>query len=318
MSLRPLILVLLGTCLGATAVASERRYDVEIVILENTDTRAGESERWRPEVIVPEIEGAIALEGPVELAPMVRADLLAETPEGFEPLPSEQRKLGGAIRKLQESGAYRVLRHLAWQQPALGEDEAPRIRVHNGESMTVRVPIKDFGELYALEAESGGDDADATAATTTDAQAREETAVFGADRTLGGRVQPLLRPVEIHPLDGTIRLVVSRYLHIYTDLYFTSPVEWTALPVAAVDSEAVDVDPAADGTATESADPAANGIATTAIARGPEGQPMLSYPFVQRRRMRSGELHYLDHPVLGLLIRVDRAEESEPAATAAQ
>jgi hypothetical protein len=26
----------------------------------------------------------------------------------------------------------------------------------------------------------------------------------------------------------------------------------------------------------------------------------------QRRRMRSGELHYLDHPLLGLLIKVSR------------
>jgi len=324
MPFRPLILVILPFCLCATTFASERRYNVEIVILENADTLAGESERWRPEVVVPEIEDAVALEAPVELAPMVRAERLADLPEGFENLPPEQRKLGGAIEKLRESGRYRVLRHLAWQQPALGEDEAPRIRVHNGEAMTVRVPIEDFEELYALEDEASradgeneSPDGDPHAADNGTAEAgatRQTTRILGADRTLGTRVQPLLRPVEIHPLDGTIRLVVSRYLHIHTDLYFTAPVEWMSLTDTAADGDGEEDGVGADDSAADAEEPdgvQSTGLDTTRIARGPEGRAMLSYPFVQRRRMRSGESHYLDHPVLGLLIRVDRAEETD-------
>lgn len=324
MSFRPLLLAVLSLCLCGTAVANDRRYNVEIVILENTDARAGEIERWRPEVVVPEVEDAAALEGPVELAPMVRADRLADLPEGFENLPADRRKLGGAIRKLQESGRYRVLRHLAWQQPALGEEEAPRIRVHNGEAMTVRVPIENFEELYALEDEASqpdGETASPDAASEPASEpaidaginvgtARQSAQTFGADRTLDTRMQPLLRPVEVHPLDGTIRLVVSRYLHIHTDLYFTAPVEWTSLtdPASDTGGDAAD-DTGADE--DESNEGRRAGLDTTRIARGPEGRAMLSYPFVQHRRMRSGELHYLDHPVLGLLIRVDRAEEAD-------
>jgi hypothetical protein len=320
MPFRPLLLAVLSFCLCGTAVANDRRYDVEIVVLENTDSRAGERERWRPEVVVPEVEGAVALEGPVELAPMVRADRLADLPEGFENLPADQRKLGGAIRKLQESGRYRVLRHLAWQQPALGEEEAPRIRVHNGEAMRVRVPIENFEELDALEDAASQPDGEAASqdpatepanepASDDVGSTRKTARTFGADRTLGTRMQPLLRPVEIHPLDGTIRLVVSRYLHVYTDLYFTTAVEWTSLTDPAPDSGR---DAAGDGDVDEkrSNEGQAVGLDTTVVARGPDGRAMLSYPFVQHRRMRSGELHYLDHPVLGLLIRVDRAEEA--------
>lgn len=300
---RILFAALLGFFACNSALANDRRYDVEIVVLENTDTSAGEAERWKAEVTMPDVEGAIALEGPVELAPMVRSDLLAETPEGFEPLPSDRRKLGGAIRKLQESGRYRVLRHLAWQQPALNEEAAPRVRIHNGEAMTVRVPIRDFEELYALEdapADEGNDrQAEGAASTGT-----PESRVFEV------RAQPLLRPVEIHPLDGTVRLVVSRYLHVYTDLYFTAPVDWTDLPVAPEAESDTDAEQAnADSTSTGE-DSKTTGLDTTMIARGPNGRAMLSYPFAQHRRMRSGELHYLDHPVLGMLIRVDRAEEA--------
>lgn len=320
MSFRPLLLAVLSLCLCGTAVANDRRYNVEIVILENTDSRAGEIERWRPEVVVPEVEGAVALEGPVELAPMVHANRLADLPEGFENLPTDRRKLGGAIRKLQESGRYRVLRHLAWQQPALGEEEAPRIRVHNGEAMTVRVPIDNFEELYALENEASQPDGetasqDAASEPATDAginvgTARQSAQTFGADRTLGTRMQPLLRPVEVHPLDGTIRLVVSRYLHIHTDLYFTAPVEWTSLTDPASDTGGDEADDAG-AAEEESNERQPTGLDTSRIARGPDGRAMLSYPFLQHRRMRSGELHYLDHPVLGMLIRVDRAEEAE-------
>jgi len=315
MPLRPLLAVALGACLCLPAFAAdERRYDVEIVILENMDVRDGELERWRPQVVVPRIEGAVAVDAPAEPAPMVRADRLAEPPEGFEPLPPERRRLDGAIDRLRESGQYRVLRHLAWQQPALGEDAAPSIRVHAGEPITVRLPIESFGQLDALErGAAGGDPAPAGAAVDGDRQ--NETAdaevgvrTFGADPGFDARVQPLLRPVEIHPLDGTIRLVVSRYLHVYTDLYITTPVAWTELaettpgnaaePSATAASEAGEADRDA-------------GMDTAQIARNGEGRPMLSYPFVQHRRMRSGELHYLDHPVLAMLIRVDRAEEGE-------
>lgn len=312
MSLRPLFLATLSLCLCGTALANDRRYNVEIVIIENTDTSAGAVERWRPEVVLPDIEGAAALSGPVELAPMVRRDELGDLPEGFEPLPSDKRKLGGAIGKLRESGRYRVLRHLAWQQPALGEEDAPRIRVHNGEAMIVRVPIRDFDELYRLENEATDDSmSTGEASSNTDAGGEGSTRTFGAERGTGARVRSLLRPVEVHPLDGTIRLVVSRYLHVYTDLYFTTPVEWTALPRSQSDSGGQDGgNEDASGNAAGMGEPSAN-TGTRNIARGPDGSAMLSYPFRQHRRMRSGELHYLDHPVLGLLIRVDRAEEEE-------
>lgn len=321
MPLRPLFLAALSVCLCGTALANERRYNVEIAIIENTNTSAGTAERWRPEVVVPDIEGAVSLPGPVELAPMVRRNELGDLPEGFEPLPSEKRKLGGAIRKLRESGEFRVLRHLAWQQPALGEEDAPRIRVHNGEAMTVRVPIRDFDELYALEDETTGDSMSSGEQSSgtdggiqdgdTAGNATNQAQTFGTGRDTGARVRSLLRPVQVHPLDGTIRLVVSRYLHVYTDLYFTSPVEWTALPRSQSGAGDRDLEGTGEPGNESGTDEPSAGTGMMHIARGPDGSAMLSYPFKQHRRMRSGELHYLDHPVLGLLIRVDRAEEEE-------
>ena len=49
----------------------------------------------------------------------------------------------------------------------------------------------------------------------------------------------------------------------------------------------------------------------THVTRGPDDRPLLSYAFQQQRRMRSGELHYLDHPVIGLLVKVTPYESEE-------
>ncbi|MFO7592486.1 MAG: CsiV family protein [Pseudomonadota bacterium] len=68
-----------------------------------------------------------------------------------------------------------------------------------------------------------------------------------------------LRIEEVPGLSGTLTLILSRYLHIETDLLYRETEEHV-------------------------------------------------YRLEQSRRMRSGELHYLDHPVLGIAIEVRRAE----------
>ncbi|MDX1595302.1 MAG: CsiV family protein [Gammaproteobacteria bacterium] len=359
---RPLLPLLLGLACAFTLPAqaqeeNKRRYDVEIVILENTDISAGERERWQARVTVPEVEGAIAFEPRSELARMARRERLAETPEGFEPLPPEQLKLGGAIQKLEESEQFRVLRHIAWRQPAVDREQSLPVRAYHGEPVTVRVPITDFEELYAMEqmaaelaaaeaeeAEEGEADgemaesvADEDATTEAEAADTAETRTsergefaagtvedagsartFGAGPMFQSRVRPLLRPVEIHPLDGTVRVVVSRYLHVYTNLYYTTPVQWTVMPGMGGQrrsDEEETGDQQGENTDAGAMEPAYNaptgGAGLPSVALGPDGNAMLSYPFVQHRRMRSGELHYLDHPVIGMLIRVDRAPEQE-------
>lgn len=71
-------------------------------------------------------------------------------------------------------------------------------------------------------------------------------------------------------LEGELKLILSRYLHLETDLrYYTGEV---LQPLDAIQDEFADL----------------------------VTQPLV-YRLKQGRRMRSGELHYLDHPGFGLL-----------------
>lgn len=86
-------------------------------------------------------------------------------------------------------------------------------------------------------------------------------------------------------LEGTVAVTLGRYLHFRADLYYHAPL----LGQPPVDRAAAP-DPA--GTGAGSLDPA--------MLR-PAGYVQMH----QSRRLRSEELHYLDHPKLGVLVRID-------------
>ena len=68
-------------------------------------------------------------------------------------------------------------------------------------------------------------------------------------------------------IHGTIKIVLARYLHIYTDLIYRQ--------------QLTNPTPAWDGT---------------------ESQLYKEFPVNFHRRMRSKELHYIDHPLVGILV----------------
>jgi hypothetical protein len=94
-----------------------------------------------------------------------------------------------------------------------------------------------------------------------------------------GEPGPMYPPM----LEGTLKIGVKRYLHLEADLLLR-------LPLTPDDGEAYFMGPS-----------------------------VRSYRMQATRRMRSGKLHYLDHPVLGVLVQAERYEppvpEPEPETT---
>ncbi|MEX1082557.1 MAG: CsiV family protein [Halofilum sp. (in: g-proteobacteria)] len=281
----------LVSALAAGPVLAQQAYDVDVVVFEHVDSRGAESERWRPEVVVPLISEAAAFNtrGP-------RGERLRELPEGFERLSAEDGDLVEAVERLEDAEAYRVLRHASWRQPALGADDAVALRLQAGEPMTVQIPPDAYPRPPEERADSvpEEDNSDGQVVYTGNANSDLDDAhTYMPDTPFGmGMLAAPRRDTGILPLDGTVKLVVSRYLHLHADLYYTTAVAW-------------EEENGGEATASESRSPAATELSTSSrISRGPDGEPMLSYGFQQERRMRSGELHYLDHPVLGLLVKV--------------
>ena len=96
-------------------------------------------------------------------------------------------------------------------------------------------------------------------------------------------------------IDGTLAISRSRYLHVNTDLWFT---QFTPKYGPGSSSDTiVNID---EETRTHYPD-----IAKWEQLRDQQ-IPIQSYPLQQSRRMRSATLHYIDHPLFGILIQINR------------
>ena len=162
----------------------------------------------------------------------------------FLPLPPEELKLARQAFVLAASGKYRILEHAVWLQPGLAKKQAIPVRIQAGLDYS-----DEFGTpapLYLV---------------TEDQDMQEEHA--------------------ISELDGTVKVVLGRYLHVFTDLVYRKPL-------------AKDID-------TESATPDSSG----------HNRVLADFPLKVHRKMRSKELHYIDHPLFGILMEIRPAESGD-------
>ncbi len=107
------------------------------------------------------------------------------------------------------------------------------------------------------------------------------------------------QPRGLYQLEGTMQVYVQHYLFVETDLDVRIPGKNEVIlpdPVVVLDDE--------------------ESQATVQTGNLEEIKPKVeiqeflnSYRMKQKRQMRSGETHYLDHPLLGMIIQVRRVEE---------
>ncbi len=96
----------------------------------------------------------------------------------------------------------------------------------------------------------------------------------------GQRLNP---PLPGHELIGSVGVTLGRYLHFKADLFFHGPGLGLSPAGAAMNATGDSL------------------LVASATDTGSQGYMQLS----ESRRMRSEELHYLDHPKLGLVVRID-------------
>ncbi len=243
---------------AATAEENMRYYDVEVIIFENLDPAARQSEVWP-------LQATIDLpEHTVELGQPVLSDWLpAETDKRFsyKLLPASQFQLNEQLEKLSADENYRVLLHTAWRQPGLSRKLA--LPVH------FKRTIAALPELNTIE--SNNPDSAYTAAS------------------------PSATGVP-HELEGLLRVTLARYLRLEAELLYHAQ----ATEQQQTDNPFVVLD-------------------TDDSQTGLNNKQVIHVKQV-RRRIRSNELHYLDHPVLGLLLKITpfKPEESTAAVTIKQ
>ena len=172
-----------------------------------------------------------------------------------------------AWRRLRLSGPFRPLQYLAWEQP--GIPPFPALRVHDLESVLTEDPWRALRE------------------------APQDDMV---DLAMAGD-GPLPSPIEYFRLDGRVRLVRTRFLHLDVWVELREPV----------------FDPAP-------AQPQPQPAASLLDLQDAEPQPtsFLVHRLNQRRQVKTGRMEYFDGPVLGVLAFItdisDTLEEETPSS----
>lgn len=123
-----------------------------------------------------------------------------------------------------------------------------------------------------------------------------------------------------YELEGSVQISLARYLHLNTRLWLTEfagsggagPGEWPELPPWPEDAQAMET--TTGEFRTREMDFSLNTQAFWEEGRRSQLPAYLANPYQptriatleQSRRMRSDELHYVDHPLMGLVLRITR------------
>ena len=234
-----------------------------------------------------DIPSAIVEPLPIDLAENFEVTLpKLEAIEAFTqwlPLGSNDLQLSDLITKLEKKAGYRVLHHMAWRQPASNASNSKAIAVYAGFSYQNKVAPPSEAILEAQTT-------DIAKASEVVSIALEETQTIDFDAVehtgllqksfneLSEQTTITIDPDVIHELEGSLKVEVGRYLHLYTDLVLR-------IEQLEDNNEQQDLHytPAMD-----------------------------NFRIKNHHRMRSRQIYYIDHPMLGILVQATPISEPKP------
>tara|TARA_B110000495_G_scaffold76216_1_gene65392 strand:+ start:17 stop:907 length:891 start_codon:yes stop_codon:yes gene_type:complete len=267
----------------STEAKTDTWYQVELIVFSHP--AGNDAEQWdaTPNLAYPSASRLLADEvsTPVVISQSEQAAPTAPVqPAAFTILPSSQQALRNKAAAIQRSSRYQILFHEAWNQQMTDQANARPIVL---------------------------------------------------DRSGDGGAWP--------ELQGTIKLYVARYLYLETNLWLNTrgeylPGSWrmpappigpSSLIFEAPEPE-LELELEQPQRETITADPAidleSQRVPSTLITitkRAETLEPI--YPFRhavrlhQTRRMRSGEVHYIDHPMLGVIVKITPLPDPRSQAT---
>ncbi len=191
--------------------------------------------------------------------------------KGVTVLPSSAFRLKPQNAALSNHAGFKVLKHVAWRQGDQGKRSAPVFRITGG---------KNFSESYYADG------------TPNDGS----NTTFTSDSYSESNVNS-----PLYELDGKIQIYVQHYLFAETTMDLREP------SVRKVRLESTPAEDLADEMGLIDGNVQIGNLADVSPTVTEE-KFLKTYRLDQKRRMRSGETHYLDSPVMGMIIQVRRVK----------
>ncbi|MEZ9329062.1 hypothetical protein BCS96_12685 [Vibrio breoganii] len=252
------------------AQAQQREFDIEVLIFKRSIDPEKTPESWPNELTQINMEGVEPFNNHAY-----------RKKKGAQMLSYDNYKLLKERDVLKEHAGFEVLLHTAWRQGDQGRASAPKFHIQAG---------KDYSKTFNADGSKIGSQS--------------------SDAGMGDDIQEKTIAQPLYELDGAIQVYVQHYLFVETELDLREPgvrsVTFTEkTPDELKDSEnfAVLADTEAENSNVQA------GNLQEVSPEKVEEQFLKSYRMEQKRRMRSSETHYLDHPLMGMIIQVRRVED---------
>lgn len=288
-TLRLAMLLFAGAILVQSAYAQAPVwYQIELIVFENRGGAGTQTELW------PDDPGAPNLDGALELIPWTLRDSATvstknvqqttgltgaeETAGGAETVaPPPESEITTAPLAVSDSLGLRPFVLLPDKDMKL-KDAARKLSTSGSYRVLIhaawRQPLNKTGKgpLIHLHSSTG------------------IASNFQPSRALDSAAVAPLLPTGPEPLDGMVQVVLSRYLHLNVDLLLHK--QYIAKTTTAASPSVV---------TTQTKITTAAATAGETVAAPPT---FITYRLINSRRMRSNEIHYIDHPALGVIAHI--------------
>lgn len=275
-----------------------RQFDIEVILFKRDVEPSSYQESW-PDVLDPiNLERAFSY----------RDKAMMNKNGAFL---ISQYKLNDVYQKLQNHAGFKPLMHVAWRQDDSGASRSPIFHIQAGQ---------DFSDRFVADGRTIADANADLSLVPLDAPTPTPALVEG-DENLTPET-PAIQSGPILELDGTMQVYVQHYLYVVTELDLKVPGKHEFIVNTPTEKE-VTVEDSIEGDVVgisneENIDVANAELEPTQplndnIQLGhledvtPETEIkefLKSYRMKEKRQMRSGETHYIDHPLMGMIIQV--------------
>lgn len=248
---------------------AQRQFDIEVVVFKRSVNPEQTTESW------PNSQPAISLNGTGSFS-----DANFRARKGVQMLPESSYHLNGEVAKLKKHAGFQVMMHKAWRQGDQGRLSAPTFHIQAG---------KDFSKSFEKDGSKKGTNP--------------------VNEVIDGVTETSI-PRALYELDGKLQIYVEHYLYadVTLDLKAPSVREVVLQEPIAIDTQTDALD--ATDTSESNPDSVVEAGFMEQLTPTIEKQEFLkSYRLDQKRRMRSTETHFLDHPLMGIIVQVRRVNQ---------
>ena len=289
MNYRRLLALFLGVvCFSAHA--EQRWFEVELLLFQRNVEMQDIKEQLSSQEITVDTKDSISLLEPIRSSvciegepclskrnPTVITDTVFDSDENdFKHLDSSFLQLVEQREKLEKHASFEPVFHMVWRMPVDGPKEAKAIHLFAGENIAFNIQNRQFDKIVLNESE----------AIST--------------QLVETKPAPIL--TDKWAIDGNFKVYLDHYLYIDSQLIIRKEVTEDVKQTETISVEVIDDE---------------NGVqivtqSEQAVVIEVEQQTVLKETlFDQNRRLRSEEIHYLDHPLMGIIVQIRKIPKEE-------